>query len=181
MFLRILHLRFKYSGFKISGNSKIGKHCDIRCIKGSSVTVINSFISDGCQIIADDHSEIIIRNSYIGKDCVIVAAKSIIIESNSQIAEMVTIRDQNHNFGEQGKTILEQGFSSAPIHIEENVWIGCKSTVLKGVTIGKNTVIGANSVVTKNCDENSVYVGIPVQKLKKIINDERKPSGNMVR
>ncbi len=48
-----------------------------------------------------------------------------------------------------------------PIHIEENVWIGAGAIVLPGVTIGKNSVIGAGSVVTRDIPENVVAMGTP--------------------
>ena len=48
-----------------------------------------------------------------------------------------------------------------PIHIEENVWIGAGVIVLPGVTIGKNSVIGAGSVVTRDIPENVVAMGTP--------------------
>jgi maltose O-acetyltransferase len=50
---------------------------------------------------------------------------------------------------------------SRPIIIEDNVFIGLQCVILKGVTIGKNSVIGANSVVFNNVPENSIAVGNP--------------------
>lgn len=48
-----------------------------------------------------------------------------------------------------------------PVHICENVWIGAGTVIVPGVTIGKNSVIGAGSVVTKDIPENVVAVGNP--------------------
>jgi acetyltransferase-like isoleucine patch superfamily enzyme len=55
-----------------------------------------------------------------------------------------------------------------PIHIGRNVWIGSNSTILAGVTIGDNAVIGAGSVVTKDIPENMVAVGSPARVIKSI-------------
>ena len=55
-----------------------------------------------------------------------------------------------------------------PIHIGRNVWIGSNSTILSGVTIGDNTVIGAGSVVTKDIPENMIAVGSPARIIKSI-------------
>lgn len=166
MLARITHLKLKYSGLKITGDSKIGKHCDIRCIKGSTMCINNSHISDGCLILADHNSVIEIENAFIGPNCAIVAQVGIKIDANSQIAEMVTIRDQNHSFGEHGRTIAEQGFQAERIHIGKNVWIASKASILKGVQIGDNCVIGAHSLVNKSCEANAVYAGIPAKKIK---------------
>lgn len=64
---------------------------------------------------------------------------------------------------ERMTTIIEK-----PIIIESGVWVGSGSVVLGGVRIGKNSVIGAGSVVTKNVPQNSIYAGIPAKFVKKI-------------
>ena len=55
---------------------------------------------------------------------------------------------------------------TAPITVGRNVWIGANSTVLKGVTIGDNTVVGTMSLVNKSLPANSVCAGIPAQKIR---------------
>jgi acetyltransferase-like isoleucine patch superfamily enzyme len=58
--------------------------------------------------------------------------------------------------------------ASAPIIIEENVWLGARVIVLRGVTIGAHSVIGAGSVVTRNIPPRSVAVGLPARVVKSI-------------
>jgi acetyltransferase-like isoleucine patch superfamily enzyme len=61
----------------------------------------------------------------------------------------------------------------APIIIGNNVWIGSNSTILPGVVIGDNSIIGAGSVVTKNVPSNVIVAGVPAKVIKKIEdNDE---------
>ena len=55
--------------------------------------------------------------------------------------------------------------NAAPIIIEDDVWIGHNSTILKGVKIGKGAIIGSNSVITKNVEANTINVGNPVRVL----------------
>lgn len=55
-----------------------------------------------------------------------------------------------------------------PIHIGKNVWIGSNSTILPGVTIGDNAVIGAGSIVTKDIPENMIAVGNPAKIIRSI-------------
>jgi acetyltransferase-like isoleucine patch superfamily enzyme len=57
---------------------------------------------------------------------------------------------------------------SAPIILEENVWLGARVIVLRGVTIGAHSVIGAGSVVTRNIPPRSVAVGLPARVIKSI-------------
>jgi len=62
-----------------------------------------------------------------------------------------------------------------PICIEDNVWIGAHAVILPGVSIGRNTVIGAGSVVTKDIPEGVVAVGNPCQVLREITEADRPP------
>ncbi|MEZ5645265.1 MAG: acyltransferase [Burkholderiaceae bacterium] len=85
--------------------------------------------------------------AYIGIGAIIVCRSSIKVGRNALFAEYVTIRDQDHTIaptGDKGRV----GFTTSPIVIGDNVWLGAKVTVIQGVTIGNNVVVGANSVVT---------------------------------
>lgn len=64
--------------------------------------------------------------------------------------------------------------TKAPIIIEDNVWIASGCVVSAGVRIGQNSVIGANSVVIKDVEQNSFYAGNPAKKIKVIYNDPTK-------
>jgi len=84
----------------------------------------------------------------------------------SRIGEMVTIRDHNHYTEMPGAPGEKKGFHASPVTIGRNVWIGVKATIMPGVTIGDNSIIGANAVVTKDVPENSVAVGVPARVVK---------------
>jgi maltose O-acetyltransferase len=60
---------------------------------------------------------------------------------------------------------------AAPVTIGNDVWIGGSCTILPGVTIGDNVVVGAGAVVTKDVPSNSVVVGVPARVVKTIEND----------
>ena len=92
----------------------------------------------------------------------IVAFKRISIGAGTMIGEYCSLRDANHRFG-NGQSIRSSGYSSAPIVIGHNVWIGRGVTVLPGVTIGDHAVIGANSVVTGDIPAGAVAVGAPAR------------------
>ena len=57
---------------------------------------------------------------------------------------------------------------SKPINIEDGVWIGAEVIILPGITIGSGCVIGAGSVVAKDTEKDSLYVGIPARKVKNL-------------
>lgn len=164
--IAIAYLRLKYPDCKITFSSYIENGCKIKCTTNSKLKIKNSIISKGTCIIADHGGDIEINDAFIGRNCVIVAREKITIAANCQIAEMVVIRDQNHNYGKSGFTIVEQGFTVSPIEIAENVWLAAKSTILAGSVIGNNTVVGANAVVRDKLDSNAVYVGVPAKKVQ---------------
>jgi maltose O-acetyltransferase len=86
---------------------------------------------------------------------------------NALFAEYVTIRDQDHAMDStegQGRV----GFTSSPIVIGDNVWLGAKVTVTQGVTIGNNVVVGANSVVTRDLPDNCVALGAPARVVRRL-------------
>ena len=91
------------------------------------------------------------------------------IGDDTLIAEMVTIRDHDHNMMlSDGVPYRRQGFLSDPIHIGQNVWIGNKVTITRGITIGDNSVIAANAVVTKDIPANCVVGGVPARLIKEL-------------
>lgn len=91
------------------------------------------------------------------------AAKSIIIGRNCLFGANVTVVDTDfHNANPQKRSSPECSHTNAkPIVIEDNVFVGTNSIVLKGVTIGQNSVIGAGSVVTKSIPANVIAAGNP--------------------
>lgn len=119
----------------------------------------------------------------IGKDCSfqpynhISCINRIEIGNGVLTGRWVTICDNNH-----GDTTLESMelpplkrtmTSNGPIIIEDNVWIGDKVTVLGGVTIGRNAIIGSNSVVTKDIPPYCVAAGIPAKVIKIVKSEDR--------
>ena len=63
------------------------------------------------------------------------------------------------------KDKYENTFGYGKISICDNCYIGERVTILRGVTIGENTIVGAGAVVTKNCEANSVYAGVPAKRI----------------
>ena len=84
------------------------------------------------------------------------------IDDDVLIGPNVIIRSSNHLF-EKGRRMEHV---RGEIHIEKNVWIGAGVVILPNVTIGQNSIIGAGSIVTKNVESNSIYVGNPAKKIK---------------
>lgn len=105
-------------------------------------------------------------------DCHISCISSIFIGDNTLLASSVYITDHFHgvpDYSDLAIAPIERNlFSKGGIHIGKNVWIGEKVTILPGVTIGDFSIIGANSVVTKNIPASSIACGIPAKVIKTI-------------
>lgn len=164
-FVRIVHLRLKYTGISIDSSTYIGAGTFIMCEDNSKLNIESSFISEGAYVVAKSGGEININRSFIGRNAVVVAMKMINIKEHCQISEMVVIRDQDHKFDNPDTPVGQQGFNIMPIEIGANVWLGSKVTILKGVNIGDSAVVGSNAVVTKDIPSRSVYAGIPAKQL----------------
>lgn len=97
----------------------------------------------------------------------IYSTKKIVIEKNVLTADKVYIGDAKHSFDDVAKPIIEQKINNInEVTIGEGSWIG-ENVCIIGASIGKNCVIGANSVVTHNIPDYSVAFGNPAKVVKK--------------
>ncbi len=134
---------------------KVGKNCNIT----------QPFFCDfGYNIEVGD-------NFYTNHNCTILDGAKVSIGHNVFIAPNCCISTANHplDFEQRNKGIEY----AVEITIEDNVWLGAGVIVLSGVTIGKNSVIGAGSVVTKNIPSNVIAVGNPCKVLREITDADK--------
>lgn len=116
-------------------------------------------------------------NVIININCTFVDCNKIEIGNNVLIASNVQIYTATHSTNVNERLVEDWDSNSKspyfrtyalPVKIEDNVWIGGGVIILPGVTIGKNTVIGAGSIVSKSIPENCVAVGNPCRVIRKI-------------
>lgn len=104
--------------------------------------------------------------TYINRNTFLDAIESLKIGNHCAIGPGCYITDHDHGL-DLSVPPLEQPMISKPTKIGDRVWIGANVTILKGVTIGNDTVVGAGSVVTKDLPEKVIAVGVPA----KVINE----------
>lgn len=93
--------------------------------------------------------------------------KGVTIGDNVKIGACVLMTDTDaHPMDYLARRTSSEGTKSAPIVIEDDVWVGAHSIILKGVTIGARSVIGAGSVVTKSIPADCVAAGNPAKVIK---------------
>lgn len=103
-------------------------------------------------------------NTYINYGTSIAAAERVSVGKDCLIGTHVMIVDNDFHRLEPDRRLEHP--DSAPTILEDNVWVGGHSLVLKGVTIGENSVIAAGSVVTRDVPPNVVYGGNPAKHLR---------------
>lgn len=107
------------------------------------------------------------KNSVIGNYNHIYATSSIIIEDEVLTADKVYISDCTHSYEDVGTPVIQQAIKQLKeVVIGRGAWIG-ENVCIIGASVGKNSVIGANSVVTKDIPDYSVAVGSPAKVIKR--------------
>ena len=97
-----------------------------------------------------------------------MAAEKIQIGDACMIAHGAYISDADwHGIYDRAQPVGK----TEPVILKDNVWIGDSAIICKGVTIGKNSIIGAGAVVTKDVPDNSIYAGNPAKLVKKLDQD----------
>ncbi len=115
---------------------------------------LNNAVGD---LIIGEYTRIGLGNTIIGPAT---------IGNHVNLAQNVTVTGLNHNYQDAGKRIDEQGVSTQPITIEDDVWVGANSVILPGVTLGKHCVVAAGSVVSRSIPPYSVCAGSPAKVVK---------------
>lgn len=157
---------FRYP-FSLRGGKyiKLGKECSFD--QRLRLDAIDEFLGDQFEPI------VIIGNSVsIQKDCHIGAINKIVIGNNVLLAGKVYISDHSHGEISSEALLLPPAqrklYSKGPVIIEDNVWLGEGVVVLPGVTIGANTIVGANAVVTRSIPKNCIAGGNPARIIREL-------------
>lgn len=106
------------------------------------------------------------ERSFIGQYSVIGVNELIQIGNDVMIAQNVSIRDTDHAFDRLDIPMNQQGITTAPIIIGDDVWIGHGAIITKGINIGKGAIVAGGAVVTKDVPDYTIVGGVPAKIIK---------------
>ena len=160
---KVIAMRIRWKGaLNIAIRQHLGKGLELRIYNKGKVAIKEYLYTRRHVLILSDGGEINIgKYVFLNQNVSITSRKNIIIGNHTTIGNNVVIVDHDHN-----KYV--DGYIEKAIKIGNSVWIGANCTILKGVTIGDNSIIAAGSVVVYDVPANVIVAGVPATFLKEI-------------
>lgn len=116
----------------------------------------------------DEGAHISLGNGvFVNDGCEFNCHESITVGNGVMFGQNVLLYDHDHDY-RKGPVRKRTEFITAPITIKANVWIGSNTVILKGVTVGENSIIAAGSVLTKDVPDNCVFYNVRKNEIKDI-------------
>ncbi|HEX5145632.1 MAG TPA: acyltransferase [Conexibacter sp.] len=168
LLLRLGWLKLRWRGrLQTDGIAFVCPGVQFEIGKGARVVLGRwSWLGHGCKVRAHEGEVSIGAKSVLGQECTISAYQHVSIGRECIVADRVMLIDFDHGVVEVDRPIRLQGIYKRDVHVGHNVWIGYGACVLRGVTVGDNTVVGTSSVVTKDLPANAVAAGAPARVLR---------------
>jgi acetyltransferase-like isoleucine patch superfamily enzyme len=153
--------------WETNGPVFFGKGLQLQIAKRATVKFGRfSWIGDGSKIRCHEGVVEIGPKTVMGQECTISAYKRVRIGEQCVIADRAMFIDFDHGVVEVERPIRVQGIYKRECVIGSNVWIGYGACFLRGVQVGDNSIVGTNSVVTKNVPANAVVGGVPAKVIR---------------
>lgn len=158
---------------RFGNNVNIGDYVEINALSingiylGNNVTIKKGGIVDCTGVLSKIGDSLHIGDNVgISENVFIQVRGAVVIGNDVIIGPHVSIFSENHLHRDLSLPIRIQGISRLGVEIEDGAWIGARSIILDGVKIGKNSIVAAGSVVTKDVKEFSVVGGVPANFIK---------------
>ena len=168
--LRYLRRRFfTVAGYRwrSDGLLFLGRHLELQIARKGLIEFGRFvWIGDRSKIRCHEGVVEIGAKTVIGQECTISAYQRVRIGEQCVIADRAMFIDFDHGVVEVERPIREQGIYKRDVEVGSNVWIGYGACILRGVRVGDNSIVGTNSVVTRDVPANAVVAGIPARVIR---------------
>ena len=125
-----------------------------------------SWIGNDAKVRVHEGVVAIGAKSVLGQECTLSCYQHVSIGRECVIADRVMLIDFDHGVVEVERPIRLQGIYKRDVRVGSNVWIGYGACILRGVSVGHNSIVGTNAVVTRDVPENAVVGGAPARVLR---------------
>jgi acetyltransferase-like isoleucine patch superfamily enzyme len=125
-----------------------------------------AWIGHGTKLRVHEGEVRIGAKTVMGQECTISAFQHVSIGRECIVADRVMLIDFDHGMVEVERPIRLQGIYKRDVRVGHNVWIGYGACILRGVTVGENSVIGTSAVVTREVPANAVVGGVPARVIR---------------
>jgi acetyltransferase-like isoleucine patch superfamily enzyme len=122
-----------------------------------------AWIGDGTKLRVHEGIVQIGAKTVIGQECTFSAFQRVSIGRECMVADRVMMIDFDHITSDVERPIRVQGITKGDVVVGHNVWIGYGACLLRGVSVGENSVVGATAVVTADIAANSIAAGVPAR------------------
>ena len=166
--LRLGWLKLRWRGrLQTDGPCFIGPGVKLEIGRGAVLRLGRwSWIGHGTKIRVHEGEVSVGAKTVMGQECTISAFQRISIGRECIIADRVMLIDFDHGVVEVERPIRLQGIYKRDVRLGHNCWVGYGACLLRGTTVGDNSIIGANTVVTKDLPPNAVAAGAPARVLR---------------
>jgi acetyltransferase-like isoleucine patch superfamily enzyme len=122
-----------------------------------------SWLGHGTKIRVHEGEVRIGAKSVVGQECTVSAYQHVSIGRECIVADRVMLIDFDHGVVEVERPIRLQGIYKRDVRVGNNVWLGYGACILRGVTVGDNSIVGTSAVVTREVPDNAVVGGVPAR------------------
>jgi acetyltransferase-like isoleucine patch superfamily enzyme len=147
----------------------VGRACEISIARSATVSIGKRVRLQRFSTLHVHEQAVLVLGDGVSfsPGCTVCVHERVEIGAGSTFGEGVSIHDEDHVREPFDVPLCERGFVTAPVLVGRNVWVGARATILKGVTIGDDAVIGAGAVVTRDVPARAVAVGVPARVIRR--------------
>jgi acetyltransferase-like isoleucine patch superfamily enzyme len=165
---RFLLLRLRHPEVVTEGFVFLGRRVQLEVRQGYGRIVLGRWvhIGDDNRLRAHEGTLRVGDRTVFGRDNTVNCYLDIEFGAATIVADWVYVCDFDHVYADVGVPIKDQGIVKSPVRVGPDVWVGVKVTILRGITVGRGSVLAAHTVVNKDVPDHSVVVGVPGRVVK---------------